>query len=180
MVAATEQVSSELVTYVEGDATQPEGEGLKIIAHCCNNAGGWGAGFVMALSREWDRPEREYRDWYRHHGDVKFRTMLGAMQLVPVEDDIYVANIIGQHGTAGKTADGKPPIRYKAISRGFKYIAQYALAHPEKNVSVHMPRIGCWLAGGSWSEIEPLIDRHFVANGIPVTVYDFPGGKFNP
>ena len=165
------------VRYVVGDATRPEGEGLKILAHCCNNVGGWGAGFVVALSKRWTRPEREYREWATRHGEVKFRAMLGAMQLVPVEDDIYVANIIGQHGM-GRGTDG-PPIRYDAISKGFGFIAQFAKEHPERNVSVHAPRLGCGLAGGDWSEIEPLFDLHFVAHGIPVTVYDFPGTTFN-
>ena len=177
MAAAKDQTPSPLVSYVEGDATAPKRDGLKIIAHCCNNVGGWGAGFVVALSKKWARPEAEYRRWYHQHGDVKFRTLLGAMQLVPVEDDTMVANIIGQHGL--KSSGGETPIRYDAISKGFGYIAQYAVQNPERKVAVHMPRIGCGLAGGSWSQIEPLIDKHFVARSIPVTVYDFPGGKFN-
>ncbi|THA79646.1 hypothetical protein E6R60_03350 [Streptomyces sp. A0642] len=39
--------------------------------------------------------------------------------------------------------------------------------------SVHMPRIGCGLAGGTWSRIEPLIEKRLTGRGIPVTVYDF-------
>lgn len=177
MAAAKEQTTP-LVTYVEGDATSPQGDGLKVIAHCCNNVGGWGAGFVVALSKKWSRPEREYRSWFHRHGEVKFRTLLGAMQLVPVADDISVANIIGQEGLG--SSGGKIPIRYEAIGKGFRFISSYATQNPEQKLSVHMPRIGCGLAGGSWSQIEPLIDEHFVMNNIPVTVYDFPGGKFNP
>ena len=178
MTAAKDQPASPLVNYVEGDATAPAGEGLKIIAHCCNNVGGWGAGFVVALSKRWNRPETEYRKWYHRKGEVAFRKLLGAMQLVPVDDGVMVANIIGQEGLG--SSGGKTPIRYEAIAKGFKFISQYAQDNPERNVSVHMPRIGCGLAGGSWSEIEPLIDEYFVTAGIPVTVYDFNGGKFNP
>lgn len=178
MAAAETELSSPLVSYIEGDATRPQGEGLKIIAHCCNNIGGWGAGFVVALSRRWARPEAEYRSWFQRHGEVGFRNLLGAMQLVPVEHDIAVANIIGQHGT--RASGGEIPIRYEAISKGFGFIAQHAQTIADRPVSVHMPRIGCGLAGGSWSQIEPLIDRHFVTKGIPVTVYDWPGSKFNP
>jgi hypothetical protein len=36
-----------------------------------------------------------------------------------------------------------------------------------------MPRIGCGLAGGKWSEVEPLIEEHLIAAGVPVTAYDF-------
>lgn len=165
--------------YVSGDATRPEGDGLKIIAHCCNNVGGWGAGFVVALSGRWERPEREYRLWAERSGKERFRKLLGAMQLVPVEDDVSVANIIGQDGM-GRAPDGGPPIRYDAISRGFHFIAEYALSKTDQLVSVHMPRIGCSLAGGRWSEIEPMLDDHFIRRGIHVTVYDWPGGTYNP
>jgi O-acetyl-ADP-ribose deacetylase (regulator of RNase III) len=173
MTNAAESLQSSGVQYITGDATKPQGEGLKIIAHCNNNRGGWGSGFVVALSKKWPRPEIEYRDWHKRSGDDKFQKMLGATMLVPVESDIYVANIIGQDGLR-KGPDGKAPVRYPAIGKGFEHIASFALEHPDKNVSIHMPRIGCGLAGGDWSEIEPLLDRFFVTKGIAVTVYDLP------
>lgn len=37
---------------------------------------------------------------------------------------------------------------------------------------VHMPRVGCGLAGGSWDDVEPIINRALA--GVPVTVYDLP------
>lgn len=30
------------IQYIKGDATCPHAEGNKIIAHICNNIGGWG------------------------------------------------------------------------------------------------------------------------------------------
>jgi len=36
-----------MITYLVGDATQPQGEGVKVIAHICNDIGAWGAGFVI-------------------------------------------------------------------------------------------------------------------------------------
>jgi O-acetyl-ADP-ribose deacetylase (regulator of RNase III) len=172
MNAAEEKTS---VCYVVGDATRPEGDGLKIIAHCCNDEGVWGAGFVLALSDRWKRPEVEYRRW-TSNSIAKGKKLLGATQLVPVEDDIWVANIVGQRGLK-KNAKGKPPVRYDALDYGFKIIAEYARTHPERRISVHLPRIGCGLAGGSWDQIEPLLRQHFVANDIPVTVYDLPGPR---
>ena len=52
------------IQYIKGDATQPTGNGNKIIVHVCNDIGGWGKGFVMALSKRWKAPEQEYRNWY--------------------------------------------------------------------------------------------------------------------
>lgn len=53
------------ITYLKGDATNPMGKGNKIIAHICNDVGGWGKGFVLAISRKWKEPEKAYRKWYR-------------------------------------------------------------------------------------------------------------------
>ena len=53
------------LNFIIGDATQPVGEGTKIIVHVCNDIGGWGRGFVVALSKRWPEPERRYRAWSR-------------------------------------------------------------------------------------------------------------------
>ncbi|GAA4206372.1 hypothetical protein GCM10022220_20020 [Actinocatenispora rupis] len=37
---------------------------------------------------------------------------------------------------------------------------------------MHLPRIGCGLAGGRWDRIEPLVAAELTDRGIPVTVYD--------
>ena len=39
---------------------------------------------------------------------------------------------------------------------------------------IHMPRIGCGLAGGNWDQIEPLLEEHLAMAGFDVRVYDLP------
>ena len=153
------------IQYKVGDGTDPAADGNKIICHVCNDIGGWGKGFVVALSKRWRQPETAFRKWYRGRENNDFA--LGAAQLVQVEPDLWVANIIGQHGL--KPAGGKPPIRYEAIEAGLSKVAQEAKT---LNASVHMPRIGCGLAGGKWEKVEPIIERTLCRNGIEVTVYD--------
>jgi hypothetical protein len=99
--------------------------------------------------------------------------MLGCVQLVPVEHDIWIANLLGQRGV-GRGQDGRPPVRYEALGKGFSLIADFAEAHPERRVSVHAPRLGCGLAGGRWEEVEPILEQTLVRRGISVTVYDLP------
>jgi O-acetyl-ADP-ribose deacetylase (regulator of RNase III) len=154
------------ITYLKGDATCPQAKGPKIICHVCNDIGGWGKGFVLALSRRWEGPEAEYRKWHAAGKAGGFG--LGAVQFVQVEPYIWVANMVAQQGL--KRGSSGPPIRYEAVAEGLKQVAAEAR---ELGASVHMPRIGCGLAGGEWSEIEPLIEQHLVAAGVPVTVYDF-------
>lgn len=166
------------ITYLTGDATEPVGNGYKIIVHCCNDQGKWGKGFVLALSRKWAAPERDYRDHFWPVKNEATGTALGDVRLVQVADDISVANLIGQHGI-GPDSNGNPPIRYRAIDKGFRIlkcrIAALEKNHPNlKPFSVHMPRLGCGLAGGEWDKIEQLIKLHFLENKIPVFVYDLP------
>jgi len=147
------------IFYIKGDATRPRGDGKKIICHICNDIGAWGAGFVMALSARWDDPEESYREM-----PPEMRK-LGTVMIVPVENDIMVANMIGQHG-CGCDENGLPPIRYTAVRAALKSVNDLAT---QINATLHMPRIGCGLAGGRWEDIEKIIKDVASVN---VYVYD--------
>ncbi|MEU1866597.1 macro domain-containing protein [Streptomyces gardneri] len=165
------------IEFVDGDATAPQADGNKIIAHVSNDIGAWGAGIVRAISRRWPEPEREFRRWYREHASTGYR--LGAVQLVQVEPDLWVANMVGQHGIRTREgmrtesgtvpADSGPPIRYDAVQECLHVLAEHA---KELHASVHMPRIGCGLAGGTWDRVEPLITQALCARRIRTVVYD--------
>lgn len=152
-----------MITYLKGDATQPVSDGPKIIAHICNDIGGWGRGFVVALSKRWAEPEKMYRQW---HAAQKGNDLpLGDVQIVPVGPGLWVCNMVAQHGVT--TVDGVPPIRYEALDECLKTMSRTAFWH---KASVHMPRIGCGLAGGTWDMVEPIIARRLT--GLEVMVYD--------
>ncbi|SMO55865.1 O-acetyl-ADP-ribose deacetylase (regulator of RNase III), contains Macro domain [Chryseobacterium rhizoplanae] len=161
-----ETITMKIIQYVKGDATRPNAEGNIIIAHICNDIGGWGKGFVLAVSKRWEAPEKEYRNWHRLRSKNNFA--LGEIQLVQVEKYIYIANIIGQKGI--KTGSNGVPVRYDAIEKALEKLSDEAL---QLNASIHMPRIGCGLAGGKWEEIEPIIERTLLAKNVEVYVYDF-------
>ena len=152
------------ITYVVGDATAPHGPGPGVIAHVCNDSGGWGKGFVLAISRRWPEPEAAYRRWART--GEKFG--LGMVQLVTVEDHLSVANMVAQHGYVSPAHP--VAIRYDALARCLSTLA----GRIEAGTAVHMPRIGCGLAGGSWGQIEPLLEEHLAGAGFDVRVYDLP------
>ena len=156
-----------MIHPVAGDATQPQGEGTKILVHVCNDLGKWGKGFVLAVSRRWKEPERLYKLWAEGKTDQKFK--LGEVQFVQVQEDLWVANLIGQHGIRTHNSKASvPPIRHDAIRQGLQKVADFAV---EKEASVHMPRIGAGLAGGDWQKISELIEETLVQNGLEVTVY---------
>jgi O-acetyl-ADP-ribose deacetylase (regulator of RNase III) len=103
------------IEYLTGDASNPQADGRKIIAHHCNDRGAWGKGFA-----------------------------LGAIRLVQVTPNTWVANMIGQHGVRTRR-DTDPPIRYEAVRLCLRHLAGHA---HELAASIHLPRIGCGLAGG--------------------------------
>jgi O-acetyl-ADP-ribose deacetylase (regulator of RNase III) len=152
------------INYVIGDATAPQGDGNKIITHICNNIGAWGAGFVLAISRRWRAPEIAYR--FNKKWD------LGTVDLIRVENDIIVANMVAQEGIMDKhtkgviDADAQPAIRYAAVRECLKIVNDQAFM---TNSTIHMPRIGCGLAGGKWEEIEKIINEVVT---VDVYVYD--------
>ena len=153
------------ISYLTGDATHPVGDGPKILVHVCNDIGAWGRGFVVAISRRWPEPEKHYRKWHRDGANIPFE--LGQVQFVPVSDDITVANLIGQHSI--RSTQSSTPVRYEAIRAGLQRVASHARTTA---ASVHMPRIGCGLAGGSWNVVEGIVREELVAKGVAVVVYD--------
>jgi O-acetyl-ADP-ribose deacetylase (regulator of RNase III) len=144
----------------------PDSKGPAVIAHICNDAGKWGRGFVMAVSNRWPAPEKTYRAAFASGQ----KPGLGDVQFIPVQNNITIANIIGQHGIRlPRSSKEEPPIRYEAVRAGLRKVADYA---KRTRSSVHMPRIGCGLAGGRWDMIEPLIEENLLSKDVSVTVYD--------
>jgi len=146
-----------LIRYVTGDAATPIAKGTKIIAHVTNDTGGWGRGFVAAISRKWKAPEWEYRT----HPEQR---ILGTNQYVQVEKDIWVANMCAQHGYSSRS---KPALNYPALERCLELLAAQA---EYLKASIHCPRIGCGLGGGDWERVYSLMSIHL--RKTQVTVYE--------
>lgn len=161
-----------LLRYVKGDATIPRGGAHRILMHICNDVGGWGRGFVVALAKRYPKTEQQYRIWYRAQIDGRTPFKLGEVQMVELQSDLAVANMIAQHDTKPEVSnDGKvtPPIRYEALKNCLGKVAKEA---KDRNSSVHAPRLGAGLSGGDWAEIEKLIKEVLIDRGINVTIYD--------
>lgn len=165
-----------MIQTVRGDATLPQGDGPRIIVHNVNDAGLWGAGFVLALSKRWPAAEEAYRAWFKGEEfnpkskvETSGKLVLGEVQLVRVGPRIWVVNLVGQHGV-GMGPDNRSPIRYNAIQDGLKKIYRYALTH---QASIHMPKMGSGLARGNWAAVENLVKVELATKGISVTVYEW-------
>lgn len=159
-----------MIKYINGDATMPNNQDMVIIPHVCNDIGGWGSGFVIALSNKWREPERSYRQWFMNKtftditGTPK-RFELGAVQFVQVEPNIIVANMIGQSGIYSN--QNVPPIRYQAVRKALHAVDALAV---KLGATIHAPMFGAGLAGGDWKTIEDIINETLTTE---VTVYQY-------
>lgn len=147
-----------MIQYLKGDATYPQSDGTKLIAHIVNDAGKWGAGFTRSISNRWDQPERAYYEAFLT-GSVR----LGCAHSIYCEPDHFVVNMCAQHGV-GRASK---PFRVDALAKCLDTLFIYA---NHANMSVHMPRIGCGLGGSNWFVVEPIIAKHL--KGVRVYIYD--------
>jgi O-acetyl-ADP-ribose deacetylase (regulator of RNase III) len=155
------------IKYVKGSATDikyfhsnaPTVD-KHVIAHICNDYGGWGSGFVLALSKLSTLPEKAYR------AIPPDSLYLGLTQLVEVNPIISAANMVAQHGNS---RPNEPAVRYTALTL---CLVSLAIKLEKTNSAIHMPRIGCGLGGGNWEIIEPIIEEYLSAKDIQVVVYD--------
>ena len=162
------------INYLNGDVTEPI-KTPAIIVHVCNDQGAWGKGFVLAISAKWKRPEAAYRDWYKQefkvqgvvYDDMPFE--LGNIQLVSTGDNIWIANMIAQHDFYRKgDHKGKVYLQYDALKTSLDKVNSFAKGI--QGVSIHMPRIGCGLAGGTWDKVQEVIEECKLSE---TYVYDF-------
>ena len=155
-----------MIHFLKGDATKSQAAGKKLIVHICNDMGGWGKGFVVAISKKWKAPEEDFRDQYKNRNNAGSEFKLGAVRFISVTPEITVGNMIAQHGMSAR--NGVPPIRYDALEECLKAVDAFCSSSGH---SVHMPRIGCGLAGGKWEKVEPIIAEQLKTR--EVFVYDF-------
>lgn len=152
------------IEFLRGNILQPRGAGPKLIVHVVSDATpNWGGkGVAIAIKQKWGQAQEDFRRWFGERGK------LGAVHYCRVERDLEIATVIAQRGY-GPSAS--PRIRYTALETALRSLVTRAQEHA---ATVHMPRIGCGQAGGSWAFVEELINSSLVAAKVPVTVYDLP------
>jgi len=152
-----------MIKYVNGDVTEPIGDGNKFIIQCVNDIGVIGAGVAKAIMTKWPIVRERYIAWSK-----KDDFILGNIQAFSVERKIAVVNMIGQHGVG--FSDGVAPIRYDAIEECLKKVKKMAVTYC---ASIHAPKFGAGLAGGDWDKIENILEKQLENTNIEVTIYDY-------
>jgi hypothetical protein len=136
-----------------GDVIQAALEATKpvIIAHVVNNVRAWGAGFVLALSKQWSLPEAVF---------INMEPSRGASVLVPVQKNVndvqlYVANMYAQMGL--RQWNNPQPLRYDLLFSALSVTTDYARA---LNADIYVPYlIGCGLGGGDVYKVTEMLEE---------------------
>lgn len=151
------------IKYEKGDATEPQGEGNKLIIHVVNDIGRFGSGFALAVLKRYPKVKEEYLKAFSSFNPLK----LGDVQFVQVANDVWFANMVGQHGVVGPS--NPIPIKYDALTECLKKVCDFALEH---NMKIYAPRFGAGLARGNWQTIESIINKELIEHNVDITIYD--------
>jgi O-acetyl-ADP-ribose deacetylase (regulator of RNase III) len=165
-------VEQKPLQYVKGDATEPRGDGPRILAHIVNDATpNWGGGgFAQAVRRKWPTVQDDFQGWVSTHRNA---FTLGEVRFLEVDEGTTVASMIAQHGYG---ASARPRIRYGSLAACLRVVG---MAAAEGGASVHMPRIGTGQAGGNWDIIQGMVLQELCARDVHVTVYDPPNREIS-
>ena len=166
-MSARKRASSDArIEFLLGDVLGPRGKGRKIITHVVSDATpNWGGrGVAQALKKKWPFVQESFKNWF---SDSR-RRRLGEVHYCEIGQGLEVATMICQRGYGPSE---KPRIRYAPLETALGAVAARARTN---DASIHMPRIGCGQAGGSWMLVEELVNSTMVSANISVTVYDLP------
>lgn len=163
-IEQTEQISYHNGDVLEAICANPPKDETRILLHICNNKGGWGAGFVLALSKKWQEPEKQYRKCFRD----KINFELGEIQPIKIKENLYVVNMVAQNGY--KTAKNPTPLDYNALDKCLNTVMVWIDENNFQFPIIYCPKIGTGLSGGDWNIIKDVL--HGQLNEIPIKVYE--------
>lgn len=151
-----------------------------VIAHVCNDQGGWGKGFVLPLAHHFPYAKQAYVNWFKTNpvqadveilGEVGFPSR-GQTQMVAVRPgSVFVANMVAQD------LGSERPLYYNDLARCMDQVAN-SREILDCGGEIICPMFGSGLASGDWNFIEQLIVDCWLKRDIDVTVYYFE--KFLP
>lgn len=133
------------IQYINQDITTVE---FGIIGHGVNCQRAMGSGVALAIKTKWPVV------YDRFMQGPSGRNALGKVQMIPVSNDLYVANMFTQEFYG---RDGKRYASPEAIEHAFQSIAYHAHSW---QWPVYLPKIGAGLGGLDWeADVLPALNN---------------------
>lgn len=148
------------ITYITGDVTEPMLCGNDCIVQVVNNVGAYGAGVSGAIAKKWPIVEDNFKSHF---------PQLGTAHVFQLGEGLWFGNMYAQAGLRSKT--NPKPLRYARLTFCLDFVECHGFSR------IHMPKMGCGLAGGDWSIVSEIIQDILVDSGIEVYVYELPAPK---
>lgn len=145
------------IAYITGDVTEPLLCGNDCIVQVVNNVGAYGAGVSGAIAKKWPIVLKEFKS---------HPAQLGTSITFQLGEGLWFGNMYAQSGLRSKT--NAKPLRYARLAFCLDSVECFGFDR------IHMPKIGCGLAGGDWNIVSELIQDILVDNGVEVYVYELP------
>ena len=121
---------------------------------------------MVPLGNRWPLAKEQYLAWHRNREGF----CLGNILACQVDEQTTVVHMLAQKGLVSRA--NPRPLQYRALGLCLQKLRCFAAGL--RDASVHMPRIGCGLAGGSWEHVEVFVRTELVEHGLDVWVYDLP------
>ena len=171
-------MTQSVIKYVNGDVTKVKVNSLTIIPHCVNSANSFGSGVAAGIAKKWPHVKEAYHEFYRacewdcEYTEENIPFLLGEVQFVRAEENIVVANFIGQKSPGlNQVINGKTwvPARKEAVDECLGRIADVARKLQAKIIA---PKFCSLRAGLNWdNDVVPLVENNWY--DLDVTIYEF-------
>lgn len=148
-----------------------------LIPHITNNAGQWGAGFVVPLGTHFPDAKNEYlKGIVEAAGAGVIDDVLGSVQFVtsPGMGNVHVANMFAQNNRDPEPCNTKGRrVNYMDLLACMTFVSNYCFY---RNINlIAAPLFGTGIAGCDWDVIEEMIEDTWCAQGISVSIFQMPG-----
>lgn len=173
-----------MIKYTVGNVLEYKPSQPTLLIHIVNDSGYMNAGFVKPLKEKYPIVKRLYDEWYRERmyindedinsTEVEFK--LGNVQYISVRKNLIIGNMVAQSTPRGRRFEIHgdtiyiPPIRMESL---YECLLDVTVNARTNGWDVIAPKFGSGLAGGSWPDIEKLINSTLIRYGVDTTIYHF-------
>lgn len=148
-----------------------------MVMHGCNMQGVMGAGFAKEVRAFSEHCYYDYADWLDFKIDENenlIRPSLGDVRTNQQHSVLFFHALTqDDYGTNSRK------LNYGALAKACLFVNSYLKDNPEivrlfsssPKPRIHMPKIGCGLAGGDWNVVKEILEVSFDSN-INIYVYE--------